>query len=91
MLLHSEELLSATEIGKAIQTAMKLPQEATWADAIVHKMFREAVKGNLAASREMADRIEGRAPQRMEITMQPKTEVTFQIVFIKTNQTPSEE
>ena len=83
MFQQSEELLAATPTGQKVLEALDLPQEATWADAAVHKLMREAVKGNIAAVREMADRIEGRAPTRLEITTAPKTEVTFEIVLAR--------
>jgi hypothetical protein len=77
---QSEELLSASEDGREILRLLKLPETATWADAAVRRLMREALKGNIAAIREMADRIEGKPPQRLEITARPaKVETTIVI------------
>jgi hypothetical protein len=84
MFAHSEELLEATEEGKKICEALKLPEDATWADAAVRRLMREALKGNIAAIKEMADRIEGKAPERLEITGPERKEIVIRLIHDRT-------
>ena len=45
---------------------MKLPEGATWADAVAVGQIRSAVKGNTQAAKEIADRLEGKVAQQLE-------------------------
>jgi Family of unknown function (DUF5681) len=42
------------------------PEERTWAELIAEAQVRDAVRGNVQAAREIADRTEGRARQAIE-------------------------
>jgi hypothetical protein len=57
-----------TAEGAAIRERFGLGKSATWADAIVASMIRQAVDDYRVAS-EIADRVEGRPTQRHEINM----------------------
>lgn len=42
------------------------PEKRTWAELIAEAQVRDAVRGNVQAAREIADRTEGRARQAIE-------------------------
>src|SRR5439155_22083745 len=46
---------------------MKLPKGATWADALAVGQIRSAVKGNTQAAKEIADRLEGKVAQQVDL------------------------
>ena len=73
---HSEELLSASKEGEQIRRALNLAPDATFADAAVKRLMREAIKGNVRAFGEMADRTEGKAPQRIELGIDGGLQIT---------------
>jgi hypothetical protein len=53
----------------------------TWAQAVALRMCYEALmEGSTRAAREMREAIEGKAPQRLEITSPPRSEITIRIV-----------
>jgi hypothetical protein len=58
---------------------------ATWGDADVYGEFLQTAKGNLNAAREVADRVEGKAPQRLKITGTEKKIVTIHIIDDRRN------
>jgi hypothetical protein len=84
MFQHGEELLEATDEGKQIRKALKLPDTATWADAAVRRLMREALKGNIQAIKEMADRTEGKPPERIEIAGVQRQEININVKFDRT-------
>lgn len=45
------------------------PQGRTWAELIAQRVCRDALGGNTAAAREIADRVEGRPRQSLDIDM----------------------
>jgi hypothetical protein len=56
----------------------------TWAQAIALRMCYEALmEGSTRAAREMREAIEGKAPQRLEITGPERKEVTIRVVYEK--------
>src|ERR1700733_10144463 len=57
---YSEALLSASAFGEKVRKSLKLPKNATCADAVVVGLLRMALNGNLAAIKEIMDRIEGK-------------------------------
>ena len=58
---HLSELpLSGTQEGRKIMIDLKLTEGATWADAAMFEITRRAARGDLAAIREIIDRIEGK-------------------------------
>jgi hypothetical protein len=69
-----------------------LPKGSTWADAAVLRRHMEALMdGGTPAAKEIADRIEGKPPQRMEIVGTERKVVTLEVIFRKkSSQTPSE-
>jgi hypothetical protein len=69
-----------------------LPKGSTWADAAVLRRHMEALMdGWTPAAKEIADRIEGKPPQRMEIVGTERKVVTLEVIFRKkSSQTPSE-
>ena len=56
---------------------------ATWGDADAYGQFLQAAKGNVNAAREVADRVEGKPPQRLEITGPEKKQVTLVVRWEK--------
>jgi hypothetical protein len=44
------------------------PEGRTWGELLAEGMTRAAVKGNVQAARELAERTEGKASQHLEIT-----------------------
>jgi hypothetical protein len=64
-----------------------LPQGSSWADAATLRRFMDAImEGGTQAAKEIADRIEGKTPQRPEIATPTRTEVTFRVVYDKGEQ-----
>ena len=59
-----------------------LPPGATWADAGTLRAHMDAImEGGTIAAKEIADRIEGKPPQRKEITAPVRTEVTLVVKY----------
>ena len=59
-----------------------LPKGSTWAQAAALKMNLETVgKGNVAAAREMADRVEGTPPQRIQVDRADVKEIRFVVKY----------
>ena len=53
----------------------------TWARGVAVRAFCEAVfEGNIRAAKEIRESIEGKSPQRLEITTPPKTEITLRVI-----------
>jgi hypothetical protein len=77
----TEQLLNQTPEGRKIQKKFNLPEGSTWGDAAVRRLMMEAVDGgSIPAVKEMADRIEGKAPERLEISGPEKKEITIRII-----------
>src|SRR5215469_5607254 len=60
MFAKGEELLSVSTEGEKIRKKLKLPETARWADAAIQSLAIKAARGDLAAIKELADRIEGK-------------------------------
>jgi Family of unknown function (DUF5681) len=62
----------AKHVGKRlpdeIRLRLRLPKGATWADAMALGQLRSAVKGKTDAAREIADRVDGKAMQLVELS-----------------------
>jgi hypothetical protein len=57
-----------------------LPPGATWAEAATLRRFMDAImEGGRPAAKEIADRIEGKPPQRTEITGLERKEVATRL------------
>jgi Family of unknown function (DUF5681) len=55
---------------------------ATWADANALRRFLDALmEGGATSSKEIREAIEGKAPQRMEISGPERKEVTLRVVY----------
>lgn len=80
---HSEQLLSATKEGEQIRKALNLPEDATFADAAVKRLMREAIKGNVKAFDQMANRIEGKPAQRIDLTAAQTIETILKVEWVK--------
>jgi hypothetical protein len=58
-----------------------LSENATWAQLHVANLFLQVVlNGDVTAQKEIADRIEGRAPQRLDLVAMERKEVTIKVV-----------
>lgn len=58
-----------------------LSENATWAQLHVANLFLQVVlNGDVTAQKEIADRIEGRAPQRLDSVAMERQEVTIRMV-----------
>jgi hypothetical protein len=58
-----------------------LSENATWAQVHVTSLFLQVVlKGDVTALREIADRIEGRPPQRLDPVSMERQEISFRVV-----------
>jgi hypothetical protein len=73
--------LPDTEEGAAIRQRLGLGHRTTWARAIAAALIRQAISGDVAAAREIADRIEGKATQRHEITGFQGGDVHFHVTY----------
>jgi hypothetical protein len=58
-----------------------LPQDATWATLVTARAYLQVyLRGDVNMLREIADRVEGKAPQRLDLMVPAHTEVTFKVV-----------
>ncbi|HYM35169.1 MAG TPA: hypothetical protein VET48_07195 [Steroidobacteraceae bacterium] len=80
MFAQSEALLKESEEGEKIRKALRLPETATWADASIRELMKKAAAGDISAIKEMADRIEGKAPERLEITGPERKVITLRLI-----------
>jgi len=55
-------------LPEEVRARLGLPKAATWADAIAVGQIRSAVKGKTDAAREIADRTEGKAVNKLALT-----------------------
>jgi hypothetical protein len=62
-----------------------LPENATWAQLHANELFLKGAKGDVTALKEIADRIEGRPPQRPDLVGMERQEVT---ILVKQEQMP---
>lgn len=65
-------------LPEKVRRVMDMPKGSTWGDAIVLARMREAItRGGTFAAKEIADRVEGKATQRVDIvpTNQRKIEI----------------
>lgn len=80
MYQKSETLLALSKWGEKKRKELELPLTATWADAAIEELNRKAANGDIQAIKEQADRIEGKAPERLEISGPEKKEITVRII-----------
>jgi len=67
-----------------------LPPGSTWADAGTLRQHMDAMmEGGTKAAKEIADRVEGKPPQRMEIQGTERKEITLTVRYEKRNQLSS--
>jgi hypothetical protein len=59
----------------AVRLALKLPANATYADAVATGLGRRAMRGDAAAAKELREAIEGKATQRIEIAGENQLEL----------------
>jgi hypothetical protein len=64
-----------------IAAGAQLPRNATWADAIAFSMARKALSGDVAAAKEIGDRIEGKPPQRIELSRSEERAPELVVVY----------
>lgn len=74
-----------------IRSRLKLPDGATWANAIALGQIRSALKGNTVAAKEIADRVEGRVRQPVEVATPEGGEIRVEIVHIGSGKEWSDE
>jgi len=59
-----------------------LKEGATWADAnAVRQLFEAVMKGSTAAAKEIREAIEGKSPQRLDISGPERKEMTIRVVY----------
>ena len=80
----SEELLSKSKAGRKKLKDLELPETATWADASTLELAIKAGNGDIPAIKEMADRIEGKAPERLEISGPERKEIVIRLIHDRT-------
>lgn len=80
---HSEEVIPEFWRKRLNKDAggRLIPKAATWGEADSRRLHLEAAKGNVTAMRELADRVEGKAPQRLEITSPVHKQVTLRVIY----------
>lgn len=72
------------QVPQDIALAMRkygLKPNATWADAISLGLARQAIAGNVAAAKELTDRVEGKATQRIELLSHEDRSVEITVQF----------
>jgi hypothetical protein len=74
-----EKLRRAINVGCGEEV---LGPDATWAQATALRRFMDALtEGGQPSSKEIREAIEGKAPQRFEITSPERKEVTIRVVY----------
>ena len=58
------------------------PMRRTFADLIADAQIRKAVKGNTMAAKEVADRVEGEAGERLEVAVEAPLEFNVTVNFV---------
>jgi hypothetical protein len=58
------------------------PQKRTYAQLIAESQIKQAIKGNTMAAKEIADRVEGKARQDVEVTLETPLEFHVQVNFV---------
>src|SRR5215472_3784230 len=57
-------------------------QKRTYAEMIAAAQIKKALKGNTMAAKEITDRVEGRARQAVEVTLETPSEFHVQVNFV---------
>jgi hypothetical protein len=57
------------------------PKGTTWAAADARALHCKASQGEVSAAKELADRVEGKAPERMEIVGKTRQLVTLRVIY----------
>ena len=84
MFQRGETLLKLSKAGEKKRKELDLPETATWADAATEELMRKAANGDTAAIKEMADRTEGKPPERIEIAGVQRQEININVNFDRT-------
>src|SRR5258708_2697492 len=64
------------EFGKPV-----LAENCSWCELVTARAYLSVfLRGDTNMLREIADRVEGKAPQRLDLGIPPRTEVTFKLV-----------
>jgi hypothetical protein len=81
MFAHGEELLANSADGLKLLRKYGLSKDTgwTWADLAIHNLLMRAARGEVREIKELADRIEGKSPERLEITGPERKEITIRI------------
>jgi hypothetical protein len=68
------------KVNKEFKTPI-LPLGASWAALTTARLYLQIViKGDVGALREIVDRVEGKAPNRLDMMTDMRQEITFKIV-----------
>src|ERR1700680_3556181 len=88
----SEEVLPEklrARINRILETEVLL-EGAMWADANAVRQLIEAVlKGSTAAAKELREAVEGKSPQRLDISGPERKEMTIRVVYANRPGSPS--
>lgn len=60
--------LAETVLPDDLRRKLKLPEKATYGDAVALRIFHTAIGGKHEAARELREAIEGRAPQALHVS-----------------------
>ncbi len=60
--------IGTSELPERQRKRLALPKGSTWFDGVAIAMLYEAANGNPAAAKEVRESIEGKAPQRVELS-----------------------
>ncbi len=69
------------ECDEDVRRVMKLAKGSTWSDAIACSLARRAVRGDVAAAKELRESVEGRSVQRVELSRTEDGTPEFVVVY----------
>jgi hypothetical protein len=75
--------VSADQVVKMREKGMRVPEGATNADMVAIGQGRKAMTGDTAAAKEIADRVEGKPTQRIELSRMEDRTPEFVVVYDK--------
>lgn len=85
------------KLRQQLQTKLgvKLAPGTTFSQSVAIRRYLEAMgykmeTGGTKAAKEIRESMEGKAPQRIEITQAPKTEIRIRVKFDRSKKVPSE-
>src|SRR5437660_9838605 len=80
-----KRLLTEAYQAQLSRTKKRDRQRRTYAELIADAQIRKALKGNTMAAREIADRVEGKAGQAIELSVETPSKLNVRVHFVESD------